>query len=277
MERTALIAAYRDQIRDRVVPGSDTTRVGPLLRDERGQILYRDLAGLEGPDVDALIAAEREHFAAVGRAVEWKYHTDDLPADLPERLARAGFTPGEEEQVMVGSSVTLAEPAKPAKPVSERLPEGVPEFLPELPPGVTMRQISSRDDLERVRRMEETIWSTDHAWLPEALHAEITGNGDPCVVVVVEAEGDVVCAGWVRLHVGTDFASLWGGSTLPAWRGKGLYRATVRDRANRALAAGYSLVQVDASPESRPILEGMGLSPIATTVPYTWTPPPSVP
>jgi len=253
MERKALVSAYRDQLRARVVPGADVTRVGPLLRDDRGQILYRDLGGLEGDDVDALIAAQRAHFAGLGRAVEWKYHTDDLPEDLPDRLVRAGFTPGDEEQVMVGPSAALAE-------------------VPVLPPGVMVRQVTSRDDLERVRRMEETIWSTDHAWLPDALHDEITGTGDPCVVVVVEAEGDVVCAGWVRFHPGTDFASLWGGSTLPAWRGRGLYRATVGDRVNRALAAGYSLVQVDTSPESRPILERMGLVPIATTVPHTWTP-----
>jgi hypothetical protein len=32
----------------------------------------------------------------------------------------------------------------------------------------------------------------------------------------------VVCAAWVRFHAGTGFATLWGGPTLPAWRGRGL-------------------------------------------------------
>jgi|ERR1035437_723082 GNAT superfamily N-acetyltransferase len=92
------------------------------------------------------------------------------------------------------------------------------------------------------------------------------------VVVVAEAGHQVVCAGWIRLHRGTDFASLWGGSTLPQWRRRGVYRATVAYRAQLAAARGFRYIQVDASPDSRPVLARLGLLPVATTIPFSWDP-----
>jgi hypothetical protein len=38
---------------------------------------------------------------------------------------------------------------------------------------------------------------------------------------------------------GTEFATLWGGGTLPAWRSRGIYRAIVAYRANLALRRGF--------------------------------------
>jgi GNAT superfamily N-acetyltransferase len=82
-----------------------------------------------------------------------------------------------------------------------------------------------------------------------------------------------VCAGWVRFPAGTEFATLWGGATLPAWRGKGIYRALVAHRAGLAAQRGRRYVEVDASDESRPILERLGFVAVTTTTPYVWSPP----
>jgi hypothetical protein len=43
-------------------------------------------------------------------------------------------------------------------------------------------------------------------------------------------------------------------------------------RAALAAARGYRYLQVDASPESRPILERIGFSCLAMTTPYVWSP-----
>jgi hypothetical protein len=51
----------------------------------------------------------------------------------------------------------------------------------------------------------------------------------------------------------TDFAGLWGGSALLAWRGHGIYRALVARRAQLACARGVRY-QVEASDDSKPIL-----------------------
>ncbi len=91
-------------------------------------------------------------------------------------------------------------------------------------------------------------------------------------VVVAEAGGEMVSAGWIRYEVGTDFATLWGGATAEAWRGRGIYRALVAHRARLARGRGFSLLEVDASDDSRPILERLGFTPVTTTTPYVRSP-----
>lgn len=255
-------AAYDQQLRarpDPPIPGEVVERIGPVIRrsggPDQGSITYRDLAGLDGERLDAFIREQCGHFAALGQAFEWKYHGHDEPADLPRRLVAAGFIPEAGETVMIGEAAELA-------------------AAPVLPAGVRLREVTALADLERIRAMEEEVWHEDRAWLPHALAAELAGSGDPCVVLVAEAGPDVVCAGWVRFPGGTDFATFWGGSTLPRWRGRGVYRAVVAYRAGLAVARGFRLVEVDSSADSRPILERLGMLPAATTTPYVWQPTP---
>ncbi len=82
-----------------------------------------------------------------------------------------------------------------------------------------------------------------------------------------------VCAARIEFSPGTEFAGLWGGGTHPQWRGRGIYRALVRYRAELAASRGYKYLTVDASPDSRPILERVGFTRLAVTTPYIWTPP----
>jgi GNAT superfamily N-acetyltransferase len=71
---------------------------------------------------------------------------------------------------------------------------------------------------------------------------------------------------------GTRFAGLWGGGTVEAHRGRGIYRALVAQRARAAVDRGYRYLQVDASSQSRPILERLGFHPLSTTTPYVYVP-----
>ncbi|MBO0514362.1 GNAT family N-acetyltransferase, partial [Streptomyces beijiangensis] len=63
---------------------------------------------------------------------------------------------------------------------------------------------------------------------------------------------------------------LWGGGTAPEWRGKGIYRALVAYRAAIAAERGYRYLQVDATDDSRPILERLGFTRLSTTTPYVY-------
>jgi len=63
-----------------------------------------------------------------------------------------------------------------------------------------------------------------------------------------------------------------GRATLAAWRGRGIYKATVAYRAGLAAGRGYGLLEVDASDDSRPILERLGFVPVTTTTPFVWSP-----
>lgn len=254
--------AYDNQIRpelpDPVPAGVVVDRDGPLFRllnlDQRGFITYRTLDGLAGAELDALIARQVEFFRARGEAVEWKLAGHDEPADLGDRLRAAGFVPEDLETVVVGPVAALA------------------AAVPVLPEGVRLREVTARADLDRIAAMEEEVWHEDRSHLVTGLAREIEADPQSITIVVAEADDTVVSAGWVRYQRGTGFASLWGGSTLPRWRRKGIYRALVAYRARLAEQRGKTLVQVDCSPESRPILERLGLVAVTTTTPYVYTP-----
>jgi GNAT superfamily N-acetyltransferase len=257
-----LRAAYDTQLRTwtpaRLPEGAWVEWDGPVQRTVGmgdGFVTCGSFEGLDGAAIDALIARQRDFFAARGEPVEWKTYGHD-PADLPDRLRTAGFEPEEQETVVIGPAAPLAVPA-------------------ELPDGVALREVTARVDLDRIARMEATVWDDeDRLRLAGALEKEIGADPDGTVIVVAETAPDapVICAGWVRFVAGTGFATLWGGSTLPQWRGQGIYKALVRYRAGLAVARGYSFLQVDASDNSRPILQRLGFTAVTTTTPFVHTP-----
>ena len=257
-----LLAAYDGQLRlnvpSRLPEGVTYERDGPLLRWHgaagRGFVLYRDLGELEGGDLDELIARQVRVYRERGESFEWKLHGHDRPADLPERLRAAGFVPEEQETVVIAPVAEIAGP-------------------PQLPDGASLREVTGRAEFERIAAHEQAVWGDEHDWLPEMLDSEQTADPEGLTVVVAEAAEAIVCAAWIRFEGGTDFATLWGGATLPEWRRRGIYRATVAHRANLAAERGFRYLEVDASSDSRPILERLGFTPVTTTTPWVWRPP----
>ncbi len=262
-----MLARYDAQLRT-VVPdplpeGLRIERDGPLVRyigyANGGGIGYRDLDGIEGTQLDELIARQIRVFAERGEAFEWKSHGHDRPADLPDRLLAHGFEPEDLETIVIASVAAIARESSS-------------------PDEVSLREVTERADFVRIGAMEDEIWRDGrNGWLADSLEKERAADPDAITIVVAESAGEVVCAGWVRFVAGTDFATLWGGGTLPEWRRRGIYRALVAYRANLAAARGFRFLQVDASSESRPVLERMGFVAVTTTTPYIWTPPASPP
>jgi GNAT superfamily N-acetyltransferase len=262
LDTHTLLAAYDAQLRpdvpDPVPEGVSVETDGPLVRvtglSSGGFLSYRDLGGLRGAELDALIARQRDIFAGLGQPVEWKTYGHDEPADLPDRLRAAGFEPEEQETVVAG-------------PVA-----GLAATLPVVPDGVRLREVTGRADLDRIVAMEEAVWGDSRGHLADDLERELAADPQSLTVVVAEAGDEVVSAGWVRYIRNTGFATLWGGSTLPRWRRKGIYKALVTYRARLAGERGRTLLQVDASDDSRPILQRLGFVALTTTTPYVFTP-----
>jgi GNAT superfamily N-acetyltransferase len=144
---------------------------------------------------------------------------------------------------------------------------------PVVPGGVALRAVTAEADLRRIAEMESAVWGQDWSWLAGDLAGRIAATPADIAVLAAEAEGAVVSAAWLVFRPGTDFASLWGGSTLPRWRGRGIYRALVAARVQRAAARGVQYLQVDGSDDSAPILRRLGFHAVTTTTPYVWTPP----
>jgi GNAT superfamily N-acetyltransferase len=251
-------AQLRTQLPDPMPEGLRVERDGPVLRiigwGDGGGVVYRDLGGLDGAELDELITRQARVFADRRESFEWKLHGHDRPADLSERLIAHGFVPEDPETVVIASVDDVAGEVGALDSVS-------------------LREVSERDDLNRIGAMEEAIWHDGRAgWLADSLEAEVLADPRAITIVVAESVDEVVCAGWVRFVSGTDFATLWGGGTLPGWRRRGIYRALVTHRANLAAERGFRYLQVDASSESRPLLERMGFVAVTTTTPFIWTP-----
>ena len=160
--------------------------------------------------------------------VEWKYYSHDGP-ELRGRLLAAGLEPEDEETVVVAEVASIAPP----------------------PDDVELRIVTD----EFVDLAAEVFG--DRFELPER-----------AVAVVAVVDGKAVSGGRVDLEDDTEFAGLFGGVTLPEFRGRGLYRATVAKRAELARDSGYRWLYSDALPTSRPILERLGFVAITTTTPF---------
>ncbi len=165
--------------------------------------------------------------------IEWKYYSHDLPADLPERLLAAGLVPEDEETVLVAEAASIAAPRA---------------------------DVELREEPEAFIELAERVFGRGH------------GGGLPehSVAIVAASDGIPVSGGRVDLVPGVDFAGLFGGITLPEFRGRGLYRATVARRAELAREAGFPYLFVDALPTSRPILEQLGFVTLTTTTPFVF-------
>jgi ribosomal protein S18 acetylase RimI-like enzyme len=257
----ALRAVYDQQMRGlepRPPASVRYERDGPLLRGVGGHRGYisgpRDI-GVTGAELDRLIARQRDYFAGRGEAVGWQTRAHDEPAGLTARLRAAGFVPQEELTVLIGLTAELA-------------------TAPVLPGGVVLRWVTADDDMRRIAALQSVVWGQDWSWLGENLIARIAAAPHDIAVLAAEAD-DVVSAGWLAFfQPGADgFARLLGGSTLPQWRGRGIYRALVAARAERAAARSVKYLQVDASNDSAPILRSLEFRAVTTTTAYVWTPP----
>lgn len=272
MTPAALLAAFHQQVRLSdvdVAPGNIIERDGPVRRsyppDPAMQGAMIECPEGLGDDPDGWIARQVAFFRDRGQRVEWKTYSTDEPADLGARLAAAGFVRDDEEALVLGSCVDLIHDAP-------------------LPEGVRIREFGADDDGDwsRVTDLMDAVWGTGSAWVNGHLRAEKRSRPDLIRIFVVEQgdpddlgvppSGPVLSYLLLRLSEGTDFCGFWGGTTDPAWRRRGLYRAGVVHRARIALELGYPLVRVDCSPDSRPILVALGLHAVASTTPYLLEP-----
>ena len=207
-------------------------------------------SGLDGLSADAVIAAQVSRFAKLPRPWEWKYYSYDQPRDLPDRLLAAGFTPEPAETLLVAEIADLSLDLAP-------------------PAGVELVSVIDQRGVKALVSVHDNVFGGDHAGLGSEVLAALERRPPTAAAVVAVAGHIPIAAGRVEFHPGTDFASLWGGGTLLGWRGRGVFRWLVAHRAALASSRGFRYLQVDATPDSRPILQRLGFVELATTTPFT--------
>jgi len=137
---------------------------------------------------------------------------------------------------------------------------------PVLPNGIRLVPVTDAEGLRRLGAVYEAVFGE------EANYEDLLERLVEVTPVLAMAGDQPVSGSRIDFHDGTEFASLWGGGTLEAWRGKGIYRAMVGYRARLAAERGARYLRVDALPTSRPILERLGFARLSTTVPYLFNP-----
>ncbi len=261
MEPSELLDAYEQQIRRHpeaadgsVVVERDSTVVRVMAAgDGWTGVVSSDLTAATADDV---VDAQVRRFAELDPPVawEWKHYAHDRPADLPRRLRRAGLVPGPTEAVLIARIADLDLGARP-------------------PDGVELTAVTDQHGIDSLVAVHDAAFGGDHRRTGAALAAQLHLVPPPVAAVLAIAHGLPVSSGRVELHRGTDFASLWGGGTRPEWRGRGLFRALVAHRAALAADAGFRYLHVDASADSRPILQRLGFVEVTTTTPFESGPP----
>jgi GNAT superfamily N-acetyltransferase len=214
-------------------------------------ILY---SSLDEKNADEAIRDQIEYFRPLNRPLQWKVYGHDKPADLVKRLGAQGF------KIEVPDAVMILDLQK------------VPPSLLEKDQ-VDIKAITLREDLKDVVTVMEQVWGGNFDWIYERLggHLEIPGY---LSVYAAYMDGQPVSAAWIYFHEGSFFADLWAGSTIEAYRNRGLYSALLGVRVREAIRRGFRFLTIDAGPMSRPIVARHGFEFLVDTYDCEWHPEP---
>jgi GNAT superfamily N-acetyltransferase len=249
-------------------PEYEVERVGDVVRQTGpthgwNGVLWSDLDEARAGEA---IAGQVRHFTALGRSFEWKLYAHDGPADLGERLRGAGFVPGPEEALMVAGATEVAG----LRGDGGGSGSGGGRAAVSVPEGIRIRPVTDGAGVELVAEVHERAFGADGTHLRRRLLEQLTERPHTVAAFVAMAGDRPVRSARLELPPGTVFAGLWGGGTVPEWRGRGVYRALAAHRARVAAARGYRYLQVDASDRSRPVLRRLGFTRLSSTTPYVY-------
>lgn len=254
MSETALLALYDREMRIGIEYFDARREATPdvirqiSLNGPEGAILHTRCDPARTPQV---IREQMADFQRIGQGCEWKVYAHDGRPDLGEQLLATGFQAEDAEAVLVLDTAQV--PAELLAPVT-----------------AAVRRLDDADALEDVRLIEEGVWAEDFSRLVQDLGAELRHDRRAVSFYVAYVDGRPASCAWMRFHGGAHFASLWGGSTLPEYRRRGLYTALVAVRLQEAMTRGVPYLTVDASSMSAPILRRYGFRQITTCTPYKW-------
>lgn len=254
MELNEILALYdEDQRRNIVNQGMRREVAGPVVRhvalhEQRSHINY---SRLDDATADEAIRAQQDYFGRLGHSFEWAAFSHDSPPDLRDRLLRHGFESEEAETIVVLE---------------------LESTTPTLRQTIThdVRRIRDVAKLPDAIAVNDMVWGANDQHIAARLRREFQEMPERLSVYVAFAEGVPACSGWIRFNPSSPFASLWGGSTLPHFRKRGLYTALVAARAQEALQRGARFLTVDARSQSRPILEKLNFRVLTRATPMIW-------
>lgn len=255
MNNSQIIALYdQDQRKEVEYPQmrrevtSNVVRHVNLSNTGEGMIIYSQL---NAANADDAIREQVSYFESIGQDFEWKLYDYDQPSDLKEKLSSHGFAVEEAEAILV---LDL---------------EHAPKILWQ-PVLQHVQRITDPGNLSDVLTVQQQVWGEDFSSLGHFLGEALSKYPDQMSVYVAYSDERPASAAWIYFPRHSQFASLWGGSTVSDFRKQGLYTALLAVRAQEARARQVRYLTVDASAMSRPILEKFGFEMIAYSYPCKW-------
>ena len=256
MDIPTILALYdREQRIDLAEPGARREVLPGLVRFVRATPgrHFVSYSQLDPVTAGAAIEAQIDYFRSLGQSFGWHTLGHDQPHNLRQQLAAHGLTAEEPGALM---ALDL---------------EQVPQALLR-PVTADLRPIRRREELDPVIDIMTQVWGGSFEWMRQRIgdHLEQPGYLEMLVAYV---DGAPASAGWIYFYPRSHFAGLFGGSTVPAQRGRGLYTALLAARAHRARARGYRFLFIDASPLSQPIVARHGFQLLTDSLDFVWEPP----
>ena len=183
-------------------------------------------------ELDEVMDEIHGHVRERGRsACSWEVGSSARPPKLVELLHERGLVDDPDDPLQIGMALT-GEPAGPA------------------PEGIEVRRVASDDDeLVAAQFAAVAFGDTD-------VKAKPFDPDSPSVTYLAFIDGEPV--GRATGAFSEYGVTLFGGATLPEWRGRGVYKALVHARLRDAAERGSPVAVTQAGSMSRPILEKLG-------------------
>ncbi len=162
------------------------------------------IAYFELTEEQANIVIDKEvaFFTRLGKSFEWKTYDSDQPENIGVMLLQKGFVAEEPESFM---ALDLA---------SCELPE----------PQMLCAEVTDEEGIRDAMRVKQEL--RGEACQAQLLHLIETKRQDPASIriYVVYQDGKPVSSAWITFNADSPFAGIWGGSTLPEYRGAAVIR-----------------------------------------------------
>lgn len=228
---------------------ADRTEWTTRRRDAKALSYNVTFSRLTGENAADAIDAEIAYHQTLGVGFEWKLYEHDTPPNLGALLGERGFEREEREAVLVLDLSSEQEWIEYTSTSVIQVDEG---------------------NLDLFQRTAEAIFGKSYGFTTEQLRAVLRAGSTDHLAYLAFAGNEVASIGRLYTHPESHFGGLYGGGTLPEYRGRGHYRALTAMRAHAARELGARYLIVDALPTSRPILEKLGFELLTWTWPYNW-------
>ena len=201
-------------------------------------------------DLERVIDREVEYFAPMNQPFTWKVYDHDLLPSLKGMLVSHSFVEDSDPAAvmvldMKVTSSTLLQPVK-----------------------ADIRRITDPAGLKDIVHVLDTVWGGHNTWVYDrlGLHLQIPGYLSVYAAYVEDRPASVAWTYFPRGH----FATLFAGSTIPAYRRRGLYTSLLATRLQEIHARNYPYAVVEAGSMSKPIVAKHGFQHLSTVYDYEW-------